>query len=162
MDDVRTGCPGTVDHPGAQTLCWRPSTDGLLQSLDLAPLILDGARVFPCRTHLRASPLPGHWTTRMGGPQFVFAEQQRDLNFTTSDFMPMIRVGLETGSFSRRIVRSVVRPEQRSGGRNDLWNNPEHREQKDRCFMRCSSGTLRARSKPHTGLRHGAKPDRRD
>ena len=106
--------------------------DGLLQSLDLAPLILDWAGVPVPNTLEGISPAAALDNDEWVGREFVFAEQQRDLNFTTSDFMTMIRsrdwkLVHFLGESYGQLFDLNNDPEEA----NDLWNNPEHREQKD-------------------------------
>ena len=106
--------------------------DGLLQSLDLAPLILDWADVPVPNTLEGISPAAALDNDEWAGREFVFAEQQRDLNFTTSDFMTMIRsrdwkLVHFLGESYGQLFDLNNDPEEA----NDLWNNPEHREQND-------------------------------
>ena len=106
--------------------------DGLLQSLDLAPLILEWANV-PVPETIEGLPptaaLEGdNWT----GREFVFAEQRRDLNFTTSDFMTMIRSReWKLVHFLGETFGQLFDLKNDPDEVNDLWYDPNHQLQKD-------------------------------
>jgi arylsulfatase A-like enzyme len=70
----------------------------------------------------------GEWT----GREFVFAEQQRDGNFTTSDFMTMIRSrDWKLVHFLGESYGQLFDLNNDPGEVTDLWNNSAHQAQKD-------------------------------
>ena len=67
----------------------------------------------------------------------MFAEQRRDLNFTTSEFMTMIRTReWKLVHFIGETFGQLFDLKNDPDEMNDLWNDPNHQVQKDQLLRR--------------------------
>jgi arylsulfatase A-like enzyme len=89
MYDTITRMPLVVRGPGRFPAGVR--LDGLCQQMDIGPTLLELAGVEPPTTIEAQSLLPALAGPPWEGRDYVFAEQARDLNFTGTNFMTMVR-----------------------------------------------------------------------
>ena len=106
--------------------------EALCQQMDIGPAILELAGAAPPQPIEALSLKPALESDSFEGRPFVYAEQSGDGNFTTSQFMTMVRdrhwklvhfLGEKDGQlFDLKSDPSETR---------NLWNDPEHKETKD-------------------------------
>jgi len=126
--------------------------DDLVSLFDIGPAILELAglevpETFEARSVLPALKGDPEWK----GRDYVFAEQPRDGNFTTADFMTMVRsdewklvhiLGSDAldGGNEGQLFHLIEDP----GEQVNLWDAPEHREVRDQLLNEILEWRLRS------------------